>query len=239
MRYRLVILATFCLTLFSDWSGIYASPALVTYGAGSQALVCQPRGGGPFPAVVYNHGRIVDLVGYMEALKRGYDMDGICKTLADDGYLAFMPIRTSGRGNIPGHKEEVARALEHVKTRLDVDPSRIALMGLSRGGLLTLMVGIERNDLKALIILAPAPGRGHFKMAVQRVHSLIHPVLLLVEAEDDARILENFEMLGQALKKHVKKAQIIRYNRGGGHRLFSKVDYYWKNVRAFLRETIP
>lgn len=50
------------------------------------------------------------------------------------------------------------RALEHLKTPPDIDPARLALMGFSRGGLLSLMAGLGRNDLKALLLLAPPPG---------------------------------------------------------------------------------
>ncbi len=199
-----------------------------------QALICIPDGKGSFPAVVYNHGKIVDILGYKEAIKRGYDLKGICQTLANDGFLAFIPIRSSGKGNIPGHKKEVSHAVDYIKNHPKVDPSKIALMGFSRGGLLTLMVGVERNDLQALIILAPAPGRGHFAEAVQHVSKINVPVLLLVETGDSPIIIKDYEMLEQALRKHKKEVQAIRYNRGGGHRLFWSVGYYWKDVRAFL-----
>ncbi len=111
-------------------------------------------------------------------------------------------------------------------------------MGFSRGGLLTLMVGVEREDLKSLVNLAPAPGRGHFAEAVERVPALNVPILLLVEASDEEMILEDFELLKDALQAHGKEARSIRYNQGGGHRLFWGVDYYWQDVRAFLHETL-
>ena len=218
-----------------------ASTLLVDYRVGHEtgkALVCRPEGDGPFPAVIYNHGLIVDRAGYQNASERGYDLDGFCHALAKDGFLAFVPIRGTGVRNIPVHVEEVSRAIDYVKTLPEVDPSRIALMGFSRGGLLTLMVGVERQDLKSLLILAPAPGRGHFAEAVELVPALNVPVLLLVEASDEDIILEDFALLKDALQANRKEARIIRYNQGGGHRLFWGVDYYWKDVGAFLRETL-
>ncbi len=231
------MLVTIILLLFTLQACAEAS--LVSYRFGGekrQALICRPEGKGPFPAVVYNHGRIVDMEGYDGASERGYDLDGICRALAKDGFLALAPIRDSGRGDIPGHKNEVSRAVDYVKTLPDVDPSRIALMGFSRGGLLSLMVGVERRDLKALLILAPAPGRGRFAETVLRVASINSPVLLLVEEGDRSWILEDFEMLERALRAHGKEVRAIRYDRGGGHRLFWNVGYYWKDVRSFLRE---
>ena len=238
MRRSILTLLLLPLLVIPGCGGTASLVGYGIYGKQGEALLCRPEGKGPFPAVVYNHGLIVDRDGYQGATLRGYNLDGICQALARDGFLAFAPIRGSGRGHLSRHKEEVSRAVEYVKTRPDVDPSRIALMGFSRGGLLTLMVAVERNDLTAVVILAPAPGRGHFEKAVQRVPSLNAPVLLLVEQGDDSWILEDFEMLKRALQAHGKEGRMIRYDRGGGHRLFWEVDYYWEDVRAFLRKEL-
>lgn len=206
---------------------------------GAKVPFCRPAGKGPFPTVIFNHGLIVDRWGVGGAARRGYNLEGICKALASDGYLAFTPIRQSGERNIPAHKEEVSRAIDTIKSLPDVDASRIALMGFSRGGLLTLMVGVERSDLRVLLILAPAPGgKGDFAKAVTAVPLLRAPVLLMVEAGDSSDILENFNMLDQALRAHGKEVRSILYKRGGGHQLFYDVGYYWDDVRAFLREKL-
>lgn len=203
-----------------------------------QALVFRPEGQGPFPVVIYNHGMVVDLHGLSGASGYGYEIEKMCQTLADNGYFVFAPIRQSGRRNLGGHKREVDRAIDYVKNLPDVDPSRIGLMGFSRGGLLTLMVAVERSDLKALVILAPAPGRGHFARAVRQVSSINAPVLLLVEESDDQEILDDFEMLSRSLTELGKKRRIKKYNRGGGHRLFYTVGYYWDDVHSFLKESL-
>ena len=236
---RLPRVPLFLLLLMIQGPEALASP--VSYrigGAEGEALLCRPGGKEPFPTVVFNHGLIVDNIGYQRAVRRGYDLESVCAALAKEGFLAFAPLRKSGGRNIPGHKEEVLRALEYIKSLPGVDPARIALMGFSRGGLLTLMVGVERNDLKALLILAPAPGMGHFAQAVNRVSSLNAPVLLLVEASDDSDILQSFDALERALRAQGKEIKAVRYSRGGGHQLFYKVDYYWNDVRNFLREKL-
>ncbi len=43
-------------------------------------------------------------------------------------------------------------------------------------------------------------------------------------------------MLERALRAHGKEVHAIRYDRGGGHRLFWDAGYYWKDERSFLRE---
>ena len=100
------------------------------------------------------------------------------------------------------------------------------------------MVAVERSDLRACFVLAPAPGRGHFADAVRHISSLSAPVLLLVEASDDYKTLEDFEMLSLAIKEKSKANQIVKYDRGGGHRLFWDVGYYWDDVRRFLRDNV-
>jgi hypothetical protein len=58
-------------------------------------------------------------------------------------------------------------------------------------GLLALLIGIERQDLKALVVSAPAQGprKGRvFNSVVQGPHKLKAPLLLLVEEGDSGHI---------------------------------------------------
>ena len=226
------------------WSAGVSKVSFPTVDDHRDALYCRPEGAGPFPAVIFNHGSIVDGLGWPGATKRGYQLDAICQTLAEDGFLAFAPIREKvprGRGwqsYDERYQEVVARAVDYVKTLQDVDSSRIGLMGFSMGGLISLKVAVEGKDLRAVLLLAPAWGRGLLGDEVQKVPSLNAPVLLLVEAGDEPQILKGVAMLEKALQANKKEVRVIRYNRGGGHELFYKVDYYWPDVRDFLREKL-
>jgi hypothetical protein len=86
-------------------------------GTNPEALLCQPQGKGPFPAVIHNHGVGVDIQGSQKAVRRGYDLPGICKELAAVSFLTFIPIRHGGSGlrNIPRHKAQVLEAIDYVK----------------------------------------------------------------------------------------------------------------------------
>jgi dienelactone hydrolase len=155
--------------------------------------------------------------------------------------LAFVPVREyfgAGPQNILSNKEELSRAVDYVKGLSDVDPSRMALMGHSRGGLLALMVGLERKDLKALVITAPADIPPYFSQAVARVSSVNVPVLLLVAEDDEMGSLGAVNALDQALRRREKEVRTTRYNRGGGHYLFIRVEYWWDDLRTFLREKL-
>lgn len=246
VSFHTALIGIIFLLLFAahGWS---AEASRVSFPVGDEhrdALLCRPEGKGSFPIVVFNHGSIVDGLGWPGAGRRGYNLSAICETLAEDRFLAFAPIREKvprGRGWMTydeRYKEVVSRALDYVKTLPEADPHRIALMGFSMGGLTSLKVAVERKDLQAVLLLAPAWGRGLMADEAQNVPSLNAPVLLLVEAGDEPQILKSVAMLEKALQAHKKEVRVIRYNRGGGHELFYKVDYYWEDVRSFLREKL-
>jgi dienelactone hydrolase len=209
-------------------------------GVNPEALLCRPDGRVPSRRSFITMGVGVDTVGYQKAVRRGYDLPGICKELSADGFLTFVPIRQGGPGlrNLPPHKAQVLEAIDYVKRLPDVDPSRIALTGNSRGGLLTLMVGLEQPDLKALVVMAPAEIGRNFSNALSQIPSLNTPVLLLVEKSDESEFQNNFDALDSALREHKKDVKSIRYDRGGGHNLFHSSGYYLQDVKVFLRERL-
>jgi dienelactone hydrolase len=134
-------------------------------------------------------------------------------------------------------------AVDYVKSLPEVDANRVALMGHSRGGLLTLMAALERKYLKALVIAAPADIPPYFFQAVSRVASLSTPVLLLVEISDERGALGRANFLDDALRKRGKEVRTIRYDRGGGHHLFTTKAaafdwYWWHDLTAFLSEKL-
>jgi dienelactone hydrolase len=214
----------------------------LSYAAEPDALLCRPDGRGPFPAVVYSHGQVANPQMLKQAQQGGWKRT--CERLAADGFLAFIPIREFSSDRKPpqvfSNKNELSQAIDHVKSLPEVDPSRVTLMGHSRGGLLTLMVGLERKDLKALIITAPASISPYFSQEVARLSLINAPVLLLVEVSDEMGSLGAVNILDETLRKQGKEVRTIRYDRGGGHFLFigSGDLYWWDDVRAFLREKL-
>lgn len=224
--------------LVAQSCSVPASRDFVLDGAKANALLCRPEGEKPFAAVIWSHGRQSRVE---EQEKRG-GWQRMCEALASEGVLAFIPFREIERDLLPRdisyNEAELSRALDYVKGLPDVDSSRVALMGQSRGGLLTLMVGIDRKDLKALIITAPAATPSYFSRSVARVAHVNVPVLLLVEEGDETGSLGAVNVLDQALQKHGKEVRTIRYDRGGGHFLFIRKDYWWDDLRTFLREKV-
>lgn len=238
-----VVLVAVALLVAGCASGV-KTVAYQINGGVREALECRPPGPGPFPAVVFNHGSIVDGQGYAGAQRVGYRLDRVCEALAAEGWLAFAPIREPaprGRGfesYEAGYVDIVARAIDSVKRRRDVDKSRIALMGFSMGGLVSLRTSLGRDDLAALVLLAPAAGRGIMQATLDDVARLQPPVLVLVEANDSPHILNGIDNLTIALRSRNKDVKVIRYDRGGGHQLFYDVTYWWPDARTFLAEKL-
>lgn len=205
-------------------------------------LLCRPEGEGPFPAVIYSHGRIASPQTLARAKDGGWKRT--CERLAADGFLAFIAVREFASDRrppqIPANKNALSKAIDYVKSLPEVDRSRMALMGHSRGGLLALMTGLDRKDIKALILTAPANIPPYFSKAVARVSSLDVPVLLMVEVSDEMGSLDAVNLLDEALRKREKDVRTIRYDRGGGHFLFvgSGDLSWWDDVQSFLREKL-
>ncbi len=134
------------------------------------------------------------------------------------------------------YREIVLQAVDHVKTLVGVDGSRIALAGFSMGGLVSFKVALERSDLRAVALLAPAFGRGLLGEAAKSAENISAPVLVMVEQSDGAPILHGVGILEKALSSRGKPLRLIRYDRGGGHELFYDVGYWWDDLKAFLHE---
>ena len=207
-----------------------------------QALVCVPKGQPPYAVVVFNHGSIVDMLGWPGAMQRQYRLDRVCEALAAEGYFVFAPIReNSARGRgfqdyEDAYREIVLQAIDHVKALPGVDSSRIALAGFSMGGLVSFKVALERKDLRAVALLAPAFGRGLLGEAAKSADSISAPVLVMVEQSDAPPILRGVDILEKALGSRGKPLRLVRYDRGGGHELFYDVGYWWDDLKAFLQE---
>jgi dienelactone hydrolase len=206
-----------------------------------EPLVCKPAGQAPFAVVIWNHGLVRDPATFANA-QRGWR--NMCEALAAEGYLACIPIRpfvrNLGPADIGREADEISKAVNTVMAMPDVDRAKVAIMGHSRGATLALMVAVKRRDLAAVILTAPASIPPRFLGdTMDRIRSMPAPVLLMVENGDALGGLEATRDIDERLKRRSKDDHhTIRYDRGGGHFLFIKKDYWWDDLRAFLDEKL-
>lgn len=115
-------------------------------GNGLQGVFCAPADGAPRPGVLLLHGTIARV------------MEDVAALLASRGFATAAPLYYGAEGLPPEYTriplEYFRAALEWMAARPEVDGDRLAVMGVSRGGELALLVGSRFTAVKAVISLA-------------------------------------------------------------------------------------
>jgi len=113
---------------------------------GFQGVFCAPADGAPRPGVLLLHGTIARV------------MEDVAALLASRGFATAAPLYYGAEGLPPEYiripLEHFGTALEWLAGRPEVDGDRLAVMGMSRGGELALLVGASFPAVKAVISLA-------------------------------------------------------------------------------------
>ena len=205
-------------------------------GASGKAMVCKPDSAPPYPAVVYNHGHLIDSAGLEGAARKGYDLGELCDAFAQEGYLAFILLRQHGDGK--GKKyirkiiQEARQGLAAAKARSDVEPERVALGGFSRGGFLTLTTATQGVDVAAAFMLAPGMTKP-FHKALSRIDGIKAPMLAMIAKDEESDFLKNVSSLEGAANGSGKELK-VHYYPSGGHDLFYNHTKYWPELISFL-----
>jgi len=121
-----------------------------------------PRGKGPFPAVILITGsgpqdRNESLLGHKPFLVLAdyLTRQGIAVLRVDDRGVG------GSTGSVPNSTTEnfaadVTAGIEFLKTRKEIDPKQIGLIGHSEGGLVASMVAAENGDVAFIVLMAGA-----------------------------------------------------------------------------------
>ncbi len=198
----------------------------VSFSNGAIALkgfLYKPKGDGPFPALIWNHGS-EPTPGWQPELAAFYN---------SKGFVFFLPHR-HGHGRSPGeyigdvnnrllekykgnqaeawkqmvalhdvYNTDVAAAVEWLKSQPFVDKNRIIMSGVSYGGIQTLVSAEKDLGVRAFIPFAPAamswrmiPLRERLLKAVTNAKA---PIFLLQAANDYST--GPIEVLGAAIRK--------------------------------------
>jgi len=194
------------------------------------SYLCIPAGVGPFPGVLYNHGGLGDAI--------GGDLEATCQALAEAGYVGYSKQRRLTTP-IVGHIDDVYEGLDALLTSDQVDPERIAIMGFSRGGFLSLQAATEKPEVfDAIVLMAPASVNGALETMSEDLSMIAAPVLVLVSEndlfQDDHVYLVEVVVAGlEAAGKEVTHNLYPPFG-GDGHTRFFEVGDYWVDVLNFL-----
>lgn len=229
-------------------------------GTAVRAILAVPEGPGPHPAVIFNHGTGVRHHGYEGSKSKGQsDVRDFTDALVKDGYLALAPIRRfladdaymERHRQVGGKRawktvvdkgvETVQAAKAYLEGRDDVAKKKIAVVGFSEGGNVSLWTAIETTGFAAVVLMSPATIRaaGSRRLgaagSVDNLANIKAPVLLTIGEDDNRsivkvgknRLVPNFREVNDRFES--------RTDYPGDHFWFHEVqDEHWPDVAAFL-----
>lgn len=259
MRRALCALLAFASAAYAADEAAYSE---VFYASGSlriQAYLYRPQGAGPFPVVIYNHGTrdarerasvpfqyvgaMLTRAGYAVLVpeRRGYGKS--------DGAIWWQDADGAGVvGRLQSETDDVLAALPYLRTVEFADSKRMAVMGWSFGGIVTMFAASRSTAFLAAIDQAGGalswdsspPLRTALIAAAQQVQT---PTLLMVAAND--RTTASITALAEILKSRGVAHRMVIYDAftpaqgrpgAAGHAIFSAQGaHLWeKDVVEFL-----
>jgi dienelactone hydrolase len=203
----------------------------VFYPSGSlriHAFLYKPKGDGPFPVVIYNHGarsgrprrpepnefigNLLTRAGYAVLIpeRRGYgDSEGptLARAIRNDMGQRFV-------ARVEAETDDVFAAVDYLRTLAFADTKRIGIMGFSLGGSVT-MFAVSRSSTFAVAI-NQAGAAGAWDISAPLRSALIAtaekattPTLLMVAQND--RSTESITTLGEIFKKRGVAHRMVIY----------------------------
>jgi dienelactone hydrolase len=230
-----------------------------------EAYLYKPEGKGPFPVVIYNHGSRPE----RERTEMPFAYVG--KMLAASGYLVLVPERRGyGKsegtlfseeiGNDRGPRyvarlqqeaDDVIAAAEFAKTLPDADASRIAVMGWSFGGIVSVFAASRSSLFQVVVDQAGGAlswdGSPWLQSALKDAAGKIRVPLLGMVAEND-RTTKSVKIVVEEARKKGDRARLTVYpafkpseNPNGiapGHMIFSAqgISLWQSDLNEFLRQ---
>ena len=229
-----LVLSFFAQTL---WAADAFQTSTVSFPSGSLQLrgtIYKPKGDGPFPAVVYNHGSpketamVAKAVGPIYA-KRGWvffmpDRRGHGLSANVGPYIMDETDKASKRGKNAGamalirlltidHLDDQIAAADWLRKQKYVHPKRVAVHGHSFGGILTIL-GAERGNYCAGIDAAGGAMNWNESQDLQQTMmaaaSRAKSPIFFLQADNDYTTIPS-RVLSNVMRKYQKPFQLKMY----------------------------
>ncbi len=212
------------------------------------AVLYRPKGAGPFPVVIFNHGGT-------GGSRRNVRYPEVAQFFVDRGMAVLEPARRgiNGSGGAPNDPtncdvSENTRAVVHAMEDIDavvayaksqpfLDASRLLIAGNSRGGVLSIVYAARRPDVpvKGVINFVGVWSRDSCRSPINDTHfseagSLLKSPTLWLYAERDSltssnsarSYAESFRKTGGDITFH-----LIPHDIGEGHFLLQRGSKFW------------
>jgi carboxymethylenebutenolidase len=240
-----------------------------------KGLLWRPAGDGPFPTIIFCHGSYSDtdkiydpdqqisslgpvFAGkgyiYLGLLRRGVGLSkGQGMNSTELMNKAFKERGQEGRNEVQlqhlqtDQLQDIISGLKFLRKRKDVDTNRMAVMGHSFGGSLTLLVAEHEPGLKAVVVFGTS---GYSwdrspqlrKRLISAVKNIAIPVMM-IHAQNDYSTNPGYALdsvMNQLNKPHVLKIYPKFGNtESQGHNLiFLSIETWEADVFKFLNESI-
>jgi fermentation-respiration switch protein FrsA (DUF1100 family) len=119
------------------------------------AWLTLPPGSGPHPAVVLVHGLGATHDLRLPQYEQHFAAAGIATLAFDYRYTGASDGQPRQHISTREQCDDVAAALEHVKSRQEIDGGRIGLWGTSLGGMNVIRVAAARDDIAVAVVQCP------------------------------------------------------------------------------------
>ncbi len=185
--------------------------------AGLRAWYARPKENGPFPAVLV----------FIEAFGVNEHFQDVAERLAREGYCAVVPDSYHGRvydytdfSSAIGHLKtlrdaqvmaEARATLEHVRSRPEVRPGRVGVVGFCMGGRYAFMANAELADSVSVAVafygggIAPEKDPAGRQPLLHLAESMQAPITLLYGAEDTSILPDEHGRIATALSRAKKR----------------------------------
>lgn len=223
-----------------------------------EATIYKPDGNGPFPLVVFNHGKIEGdpraqsrsrpLSFAREFVRRGYVVVAPNREGFADSGGAYRQEGCDVEKNGVAQADDVKATIAYMSSRGYVDPSRIVVAGTSHGGLTTIAYGMNaQSGVRGLINFsgglrqdACTGWQANLTHAFEQYGETVHVPSLWIYGDNDSVWSANLaKSMYARYVAHGAPAQMVDFGdyKNDAHRLVVDRDgvrVWWPSVEAFL-----
>jgi dienelactone hydrolase len=167
----------------------------------------------PFPGVVLLH-----MLG-----KGRSSWDEYARLLAAEGYAVFA-LDMRGHGDTGGEvnwdlaESDISQVWNHLSTKPDVDPNRVAIVGASIGANLALLTGTNEEGVNTVVLLSPGLDYSGVKIE-QAMAAYTNRPVLIVASQEDTYSADSSQILEESAAGEV--SLVMYQNAGHGTNMFA------------------